>query len=231
MFNAPSAARQAISQRFRLISLACSLALLASACGPTAPGSTATPTTVMGSSAELQPATQPSGQSADMPTPASEETATPDSMVYVGSTEYHDVDPCALATDGQVEEVLGQAVTSQTPGAEEDSISGGTLYFCTYLGSGLAVVISYVDAGTAEAAKQALDEELALMKADDPNAAATSQAGMGDQAFWTVTEHAAGYVVRKEGRVLGVALGGSIGDPAAYQAALKTLAESIAAGM
>jgi len=92
-------------------------------------------------------------------------------------------------------------------------------------------VISWVDTGSPAAAAQALKEELAQMQADDSSATVTSQPGIGDQAFWTVTSHAAGYVVSKGGRVLGVVLGGNVGDPAAHQAALKALTESIAAGM
>ncbi len=186
----------------------------------------------MGLVAELS--TLPAGQKTETPTPSSGvqgSTAEPDNSLADGANDYGEVDVCALATSAQVEEVLGQPITSTTPGEEPDSVSGGTLYFCTYLGSGLAVVISWVDTGSPAAAEVALQEELAQMQADEPSATVTPQSGIGDQAFWTVTANAAGYVVAKGGRVLGVVLGGNIGDPAAHQAALKTLAESIAAGM
>jgi hypothetical protein len=230
MFKESLSTRPAIFNRTGLVSLTLALALMAAACGGTVSSSTATPTTVMGFVAEQ--GTLPAGQTPEVPTPSSgdpDQTATPDMLLIVGA--YYKLDPCRMASDAQVEEVLGQPITSKTPGEDPDSVSGGTLYFCSYVGSGLAVVISMVGVGTPAEVAQALKDELAQMQADEPNASVTSQTGMGDQAFWTVTPHAAGYVVAKGGRVLGVALGGSIGDPAAHKDALKTLAESIVARM
>jgi len=184
----------------------------------------------MGSVAEQ--GTPPAGQTPEVSTPSNAEpgeTATPDMQLIVGGYYRYMQDACTLATDAQIEEVLGQPVTSRTPGEDPDSVSGGTLYYCSYLGSGLAVVISWVDLLTPADAKQALNEQLAQMQADEPDTTVTTQSGIGDQAFWTVAPHAAGYVVISRATVLGVALGGNIGDPAAHQAALKTLTESIIA--
>ena len=222
----------AIFKRTGLVSLLISLALMATACGGTVSNLTPTPTTVMGFVAEQ--GTPPAGQTPEVSTPSSgdpDQTATPDTALIIAAMQYYKKDPCRLASDAQVEEVLGQPITSKTPGEDPDSVSGGTLYFCSYVGSGLAVVISVVRTSSPEAAGQALKEELAQMQADDSTATVASQSGIGDQAFWTVTAHAAGYVVAKGWYVLGVALGGNIGDPAAHKAALKTLTESIAAGM
>jgi hypothetical protein len=228
MFNELPTARTSFSKRFALVCMLLSLSLIAAACDGTAPNSTATPT-VMGLVAEL--ASPPTGQPNAVTTPASGGPGETDDSVTVGEEEYPEVDVCALATDAQVEVVLGQSITSRTPGAEPDSVSGGTLYFCSYVGSGLAVVISWVDTGSPAAAEVALQEELAQMQADDPSATVASQSGIADQAFWTVTTDAAGYVVVIGGNVIGVLLGGDIGDPAAHKDALKTLAESIVAGM
>ncbi len=231
MFDELLPARTSIFKRTGLASLLISLALIAAACDGTAPSSTATPT-VMTLVAELGSPT--TGQPNEVTTPASGgpgQTAEPDDSLTVGDEGYPEVDVCALATNAQVEVVLGQPITSRTPGEEPDSISGGTLYFCSYVGSGLAVVISRVDTGSPAAAELALQEELAQMQADDPSATVTSQSGIADQAFWTVTNDAAGFVVVEGGTVIGVLLGGNIGDPAAHQDALKTLAESIVAGM
>ena len=231
MFKESPSTRPAMFKRTGLVSLLCCLALLATACGGTVSSSTPTPTTIMGSVPEQ--GSPPTGQPSEMSTPNGEpgQTATPDTLLILGAVQYNKVDVCALASEAQVEEVLGQPITSKTSDEDADSVSGGTIYSCSYVGSGLAVVISWVDTNSPAAAEQALKDELAQMQADEPSATVTSQSGIGDQAFWTVTPHAAGYVVAKGGRVLGVALGGNIGDPAAHKAALKTLTESIAAGM
>ena len=232
MFNELLTAHPSIFKRFGLVGLACCLALIATACDGTAPVPTATPT-VMGLVAELSYATRRANPTKwpHQPVAGPGETAEPDDSLTDGEEEYPEVDVCTLATDAQVEVVLGQPITSRTPGAEPDSVSGGTLYFCSYVGSGRAVVISWVDTGSPEAAEVALQEELAQMQADDPSATVTSQSGIADQAFWTVTTDAAGYVVVEGGNVIGVILGGDIGDPAGHKDALKTLAELIAAGM
>jgi hypothetical protein len=231
MFKESHITRPAIFKRNGLISLLISLALMATACGGTVSNLTPTPTTVMGFVPEQ--GSPPTGQPSEVSTPNGEpgQTATPDTLLIIGAMQYNKVNVCSLATDAQVEAVLGQTITEKTPGEDADSVSGGTLYFCTYLGSGLAVVLSWVETGTPAAAEQALKDELAQMQADEPSAIVTSVTGMGDKAFWTVTTHAASFVVVKGGRVLSVALGGNIGDPDAHKAALKTLAESIAAGM
>ncbi len=224
--------RNAISRRSVLASLVCSLALIATACEGTVPSATSTPTSVMGFVAAVSTSTP--GQAPEVSTPTGGEvgpTTAPDDSLAIGDKQYGEVDVCDLATDDQIEVVLGQPITSTTPGEEPDNVSGGTLYFCTYLGSGLAVVISWVETSSPAAAGQALNEELAQMQADEPNASVTSQTGLGDQAFWTVTTQAAGYVVAKGGSVLSVVLGGNIGDPAAHQAALRTLTELVTAGM
>jgi len=130
--------RHAISQRAGLVSLACSLALMATVCGGTISSSTATPTTVLGFLATTEQGTPPTGQPTEVSTPASGEpgqTATPDTLLFIAAVQYHKVDMCALATDAQVEVVLGQPITAETPGEDADSISGGTLYSCTYLGA------------------------------------------------------------------------------------------------
>jgi len=231
MFKESPSTRPAIFKRTGLVSLACCLALMATACGGTVSNLTPTPTTVMGFVPEQ--GSPPTGQPNEVSTPNGEpgQTATPDTLLILGAMQYNKLNVCSLATDAQVEGVLGQPITEKTPGEDADSVSGGTLYFCTYLGSGLAVVLSWVETGSPAAAEQALKDELAQMQADEPSATVTSQSGIGDKAFWTVTPHAAGYVVVKDGRVLSVVLGGNIADPAAHQATLKTLAESIAAGM
>lgn len=77
------------------------------------------------------------------------------------------MDICAPITQAEAEAVLGQFVTSITPEVNQDSISGGTLYYCNYLGTGRTVVISLVDMGSAQTARQEMEEQLVKMPDDD----------------------------------------------------------------
>ncbi len=151
----------------------------------------------------------------------------PESGPNDGSTEDL-VDICALITQPEAEVVLGQPVTSINPGVDQDSVSGGTLYFCSYLGTGLAVVITLVDLGSSDNAKQILDQELEKMLSDDPTTTSKLESGLGDRAYWSTTEHACEYTVLNGNYIFSVTLGGNIGDPAPHKAALLNLAEILA---
>ena len=203
------------------IALVCVIALSAAACGGLPANSlTPTPTTLMG---VLQPQEQSSGVS----TRVSTEAPTEISESNNGDTEDL-VDICPLITPEEAAAVLGQPVTSINPGIDQDSVSGGTLCFCNYLGTGLAVVISLVDMGSSEDAKQVMGEQLAKMLTDDASTTSTQANGLGDQAYWSTSEHAGQYTVLKGNYIFSVLIGGNVGDPAAYQAALLNLAKILA---
>jgi hypothetical protein len=196
-----------------LAALACLITLSVSACaGIPANSMTPTPTTVMG---VLPPIEQPT----------EDPTAT---LIPESTNPAKSADICSMITQAEAEAVLGQTVTSITPGVDTDSISGQPLDFCTYLGKGLAVVISRVDLGSPKAAADAMKQQLAIMVADDASTTSKQQPGPGDQAYWSTNEHAAEFTVLKGSVVFAVLIGGNIGDPEAHKAALKTLAEAVA---
>jgi hypothetical protein len=204
-----------------LIALICMLALGLSACEGF-PSSSLTPTPSTLTSSLLS-----EGQSNAEST--AEATAVSTEMSGSNNGQEEDlVDICALITQPEAEAVLGQPVTSVSPGVDQDSVTGGTLYFCSYLGTGLTVVIALVDAGSAVDAKQIMEQQLAKMLADDASTTSTQDDGLGDQAYWTTTEHAAQYTAVKDGYLFSVLLGGNIGDPEAHRAALLNLAKSMA---
>jgi hypothetical protein len=194
----------------------CCITLLITAYAGSVSIPTATPTTVLGPIAPLEQTTPPFGLPTEAPTQGSPDQG----QVF---------DICSLATAAEAELVLGQTVAGTTPGSEADSVLGGRLDFCTYLGSGLALVVSKVDASSPEGAAQAMQEELANIQADDPTTALTAQMGLGDQACWAAAPQAAAFYVVKGNHVIGVLLGGNIGDLASHQAALRTLTVSIVA--
>jgi hypothetical protein len=204
-----------------LIALICMIALSLSACEGI-PSSSLTPTPSTLTSSLLSEGQSNAGSTAE---------ATAGSTEMSGSNNGQEedlVDICALITQPEAEAVLGEPVMSISPGVDQDSVSGGTLYFCNYLGTGLTVVIALVDAGSAVDAKQIMEQQLAKMLADDANTTSTQDDGLGDQAYWTTTEHAAQYTAVKDSYIFSVLLGGSIGDPEAHRAALLILAKSMA---
>jgi hypothetical protein len=197
----------------------CVIALGVSACQLSPSNSlTPTPTTLMGSISQDETSTA--------------EAATAEASTQVSGSQNGNssqpIDACSLITQAEAEAVLGQTVTSITPGIDDSNTFGEMLYFCTFLGQGLAVVISVADMGTPEAARQALNDELASAQADSEVSSVTQVSGLGDQAFWSVAAHAVEYAVATDKHVFGLLLGGNIGDPAEFQAALLSLAESVA---
>jgi hypothetical protein len=221
MFERLSLILSSTQEYARLTALVLVIALGVSACGGL-PSDSVTPTPTTLTSSVLSEA-----QSNAVPeaVPTAQATETPESNT---GQEEDLVDVCPLITEPEAEAVLGQSVTAVNPGVDEDEASGGTLYFCSYLGTDLTVVISLVDAGSAVEAEQILEQQLANAVAEDASTTSTEVDGLGDQAYWTTTEHAAQYTGVKDGYIFSVLLGGNIGDPEAHKAALLTLAMSMA---
>jgi len=204
-----------------LVALTCMIALSLSACEGI-PSSSLTPTPSTLTSSLLSEGQSNAGSTA-------EATAVSTEMSGSNNGQEEDlVDICALITQPEAEAVLGQPVTSINPGVDQDEVTGGTLYFCNYLGTGLTVVITLVDAGSVVDAKQIMEQQLATMLTDDASTTGSQEDGLGDQAYWTTTEHAAQYTAVKDNYIFSVVLGGNIGDPEGHRAALLILAKSMA---
>jgi hypothetical protein len=196
-----------------LISLMCLIGLGASACtGLPSSALTPTPTTLMG----ILP---PNGQSTEIPTALGASGTADASKV---------LDICALITQSEAEAVLGQPVSATTPGTDTDRVTGATLNFCTYRGTGLAVLVSREDFGSAEAAKQAMKQNLAKMLSDNTTSTIPQDGGPGDQTYWATSPNAAEFTMQKGSFIFSVLLGGNIGDPATHKEALLNLANSVA---
>jgi hypothetical protein len=201
-----------------LMALMCVIALGASACQLSPSNSlTPTPTTLMG----FLP---PEGQSTEVPT---QEVSTGVATAENGNSG-ETLDVCSLITQAEAEAVLGQTVININPGVDTNNAFGQDVNYCTFLGQGLAIVLSVADLGSPEAAKQALNLDLANAQSDSTVSSATQVSGVGDQAHLTIAEHAVAYTVATGRHVFQLVLGGNIGDPAEHQAALLSLAESVA---
>jgi hypothetical protein len=215
-----------VSKYTWLITVACVLTLGASACQINLPENSLTPTptppTVLGfipqgGQSTSTPEGQPGGAATE--TSASGE-ADPSDLADL-------VDVCALVTKAEAEAVLGMPVEHATPGVDDDGSSGGTLYFCSYLGSGIALVSSYVELDSAQAAKDEMKRQLAQNLADEPGTTSAPLAFLGDQATWSTSEHAGAVTVVSDNIVFSLLVGGNVGDPAAYKAALQALAATV----
>lgn len=207
---------QSKSNRTWLVIAISGVLLIATACSGSIVKAAPTPTTTMGSLSQDQQATDTAAQS------ATQQSGSPSS----GSGTVLDI--CSLVSSEEAAAVLGQAPIAATPGSEPDSVSGSTIYFCTYLGSGLALVVSSVETGSAENAAKFLQEQLANMVSEAPTTTNTEETGLGNKAYWSVSENGASYTVLIDTHVFSVGLGGAVGDPSAHKAALFDLAKSVA---
>jgi hypothetical protein len=221
MFKVFSSVPRRGRQGARLFAIMIVVALGISACqlSPSS-SSTPTPTTTVVEDVGLEEIPT------DTPTPAASLVAplTDNS----GSDDSDSSDVCSLISTTEAETAPGQPVTSITPGTDEDSITGETLDFCTYLGQDRAVVISMVDTGSLDLVGPMIDQELANMDDGDEVPTVLQVLGLGDQAYWSTTSHAGEYIVQTGTVVFAVALGGNVGNPADYKDALRTLAELVA---
>ena len=188
-------------------------ALLLAACG----GTPVTTATVTPTSMEVMP---PVEQATALPT----QSPTQVSFILLNSENV-----CSLASSADVEPVLGSTPIAATPGSDPDNSTGVTIYFCTYLGQGVAVVISVADTASAQAAAEFNQNQITLMQTETPSTTITQETGLGDALFWNVAEKAASYNVQIGSRVISVGLGGTIGDPASHKEALLDLARKVAA--
>ncbi len=198
----------------RLIGFMSMLGLLAVAClGGTPNPATPTPTTAAGGIPSAAPSS----------TAPSSTTPIPASTSAVNATNV-----CALVSQSEAQAVIGSAIIATKPSTDATSIPGGISYFCTYLGTGVALITSVVDMGSPAAALQEVNTLVNNMRTSSPSAIIAQESGLGDRVFWTATANGCGYNVVK-GRILfSVSLGGSIGDPSSHKAALKSLAQTVA---
>ena len=202
------------SNRMGLIAIVCGIAIIASACGGAAVNSTD-------------------------PTPGTaNEVASPTETSTAVSTEIPavlpqasgaDPDACSLITTGEAEAVMGQPVASVNPFSELDQDYGETVFSCYYMGKDLTLIISKVDLGSAQAASEAMQQQLIKEQTDNKDVIISEEPGLGEKAYWTTVENAGIYSFLKGGRILIVGLAGNIGDVESHKAPLLVLAKSISA--
>ena len=205
---------QVKSNRMGLIAIACSIALIAAACGGTAVNSN-----------DPTPGT---GNEVAVPTETSTVVST-DTPAVLPQASGADPDVCSLITTGEAEAVIGQPVASVNPFSEVDPDYSETVFSCYYMGKDLTLIISKVDLGTSQAASDAMQQQLSKEQTENKDVIISEEPGLGEKAYWTTVENAGIFSVLKGGRILIVGLVGNIGDVESHKAQLLVLAKSISA--
>ena len=202
------------SNRMGILAVVCGIALIASACGGAAVNSTG-PTP--GTNNEAAPTTE-----------ASAEVST-DTPAELPQTSAADMDACSLITSAEAEAVMGQPVETINPYSELDTDYGETVFSCFYLGNELSIMVSKVELGSAQAASEAMQQQLIKEQTDSEDAIITEEPGLGEKAYWTTVENAGIFSFLKGRTVLVVGLVGISGDVESYKPSLLVLAKSISA--
>lgn len=198
--------------RMGIITMVCGLALIASACGGGVVNSTdATPDIVKEAASPTEPL---------MEVPA--ETA-----AVLPQTSGADQDACSLITTADAEAVMGQPIVSVNPFSYLDNDYGQTVSSCYYMGENLTVIVSTVDFGTVQTANKMLQEQYDKELADNEGVIINEEPGLGDKAYWTITENGGSYAILDGSKFLVVGIGGNIGDASSYKASLLTFAKTI----
>ena len=211
--------------------LVISLALLAAACNPATP---TPPSIVVLTAANPATATLAPTQPPPLTATATEEVGPVDEVAATATVEATSANTatpgapstiCARLTEAQAAEVLAEPVS-----AAKEEADGG-VNSCTWLGQtpGRVLILSLFEAGSAEAASAAAQEQMIdTTTVEDPEAA---QAGLGEEAYWGTGTDAAAYIVVTGPRAYSLVLGGRIGDPAAHRAALLAAALVVSGGL
>ena len=139
--------------------------------------------------------------------------------------------PCDLLDRATASSLLGapvKDVDASPPTRDEDT--GGTVTVCMYRSDAAALIVSQITFASPAAARQATTKELVEGRMEEEVTAFKEVPGVGDRAFWAVTEAGAQFVILKGATVLGVALGGMLPKPpASYEAALRAAASAAVA--
>ena len=210
-------------KRMAVIGLLLNTALLAAACNPATPTvvlAGVTPATVAVTLVPTKPPPTATATVEALPVPDNEVTE----VVATGTVVVSELDVCALVTDEEAKTVLRMAPLSKKLDVTEDA--GQVLTFCTFLGTGQALVVSVANAGTEAAAREYI--EAASQNLED-GATATKEGNLelGSDVYWVTTEDATGYNVAHGPHAFIVSLGGDVTVTDELKAALLTLTKLV----
>lgn len=132
---------------------------------------------------------------------------------------------CGFFTSADAEPIVGTALIETTAGSDSDEVTGGILNYCTYKGDDTALVISLAESSAVKDSAEWQGQLSEMTNADE--ASITPFPGLGEQAYWVVTEDSAGFDVAKFPYIFVLAVGGNIGYSEDYKEDLMNLAQRI----
>ena len=136
-------------------------------------------------------------------------------------------DVCSFFTAAEAEPIVGTAMIEVTRGSDVDEVTGGPLDYCNYIGDDVALVVSLVKSNAVKDSPEWQGQLLEMTNTSEPDATTEPFPGLGEQAYWAVTEHSAGWFVAKFPYVFALVVGGNIGYSEDYKEDLNTLAQVI----
>ena len=135
---------------------------------------------------------------------------------------------CASVDKAQVGALLGGTAPAPiATGPEKDADAGGITTICMFMQGKKGVLTMRIEfASPQEAAKKVTLEYLKNQQGDE--AKYVEEKGVGDRAFWAVSDEGSSYVILKGAKLYSVALGGIDGKVAAAQKpAIAKLTQSL----
>ena len=142
-------------------------------------------------------------------------------------TPVQNIDVCSFFTAADAEPIVGTAMIEVSRGSDVDEVTGGPLDYCNYIGDDVALVVSLVKSNAAKDSPDWQGQLLEMTNTSEPEATTEPFPGLGEQAYWAVTEHSAGWFVAKFPYVFALVVGGNIGYSEDYKEDLNTLAQVI----
>lgn len=132
---------------------------------------------------------------------------------------------CSLLMGAEVAAILGQPVQGTPTGPERDEDSGGQLTYCFYRAPNPSMFVSIVEFDSPAEARKQLTKHLVEQRMDEEKVTVTEESGIGDKAFFGLSSRGAMYVFQKQGRIIGIGIGGeSLANPGAWKERLRSAA-------
>ena len=150
-------------------------------------------------------------------------------LVWVAIAPAAETDP--LLSKAEAAKLIGQPVVGpKVMGPEKDDDAPAQATHWSYLAKDSMVVVTRLDFASAAEAKKYATPAFIKKQNDEDEAKVTDEPGVGDKAFWTVTEEGCALSFLKGSHIANVAVGGkNIGSPDSHKSALKAAAIAIAA--
>lgn len=136
---------------------------------------------------------------------------------------------CATVDQALVATIAGgPARPGMTMGPEKDDDTGGISTTCSFVAAGKVVLAIRVEFTSAAEAKKKVTPAFIKDSVAGENTKVTEEKGIGDLAFWAVSDDGASFVMLAGARVFSIGMGGSQKDAVAKKVAMIKLTQTLA---